>query len=163
MKLPANLNRHVVGVSAILAALAILAYTANTATPRRVASLPAEGVAIAQQAPTEATPSNGNFLGQLKQIPPNAYGSARGSEELLSQKITSGIKAVLPSMGSNSAQTESKSWSDEDWRIAKQAVADHRSASKDSKEKSSDSASAHLDTVWQPPEEIANRPTNQSR
>ncbi len=159
MALSANINRHVVGVSAILAVLAILAYTANTATSRRVASLPEEGFAIAQQAPSEATSSNENFLAQLKQIPPNAYGSARSSEESLGQKITSGIKAVLPSMNSSSAKTESRSWSDEDWRIAQQAVADHRSASKDTKEKRNDSASAaNSNTVWQPPEEIANRP-----
>lgn len=162
MALPKTINRHLIGVSALLAALTILAYTANTATPRRVATLPETGVAVAQQAPTESKPWNENFLAQMKQIPPNAYGSARGSEESLGQKITSGIKAVLPSLGSNSAKTESGNWSDEDWRIAQQAVANHRSAAN---EKGNDGAStrAHLDTVWQPPEEIANRAANQAR
>jgi hypothetical protein len=160
MTLPTGINRHIVGFSAVIAALAVLAYTASTVTSRRVASLPETGFAIAHQAPNETESSNENFLVQLKQIPPNAYGSARESGESIGQKITSGIKAVLPSIGSNSAQTESKNWTDEDWRIAQSAVANRR---KDPKEKSNDSASAQLDTVWQPPEEIANRPGNQSR
>ncbi|MEK4034047.1 hypothetical protein WOC76_13745 [Methylocystis sp. IM3] len=162
MKLSAQINRHIVSVSAILAALAVLGYTANTATSRRVASLPEEGFAIAQQAPIEATLSNENFLAQLKQIPQNAYGSARGSEESLGEKITSGIKAVVPSKGLKSAQTESESWSDEEWQIAEKAVADSR-ANSNARNSSNASARVNANTVWQPPEEIAGSQANQSR
>ncbi len=161
MKLPATMNRHIVGISAILAALAVLGYTANTATYRRVASLPEEGFAIAQQAPTEA-PSNGNFLAQLKQISPNVYGSAWGSEASLGEKITSGIKAVLPSMGSKSAQTDARNWSDEEWQIAEKAVADSR-ANSNARNSNNASARANSNTVWQPPEEITGSQANQSR
>lgn len=150
MKLPASMNRHTVGISAIFAALVVLGFTATLADHRHVASLPEAGFATAENASSE-TRSNQNFFAQMKQIPPNAYGSTRSSEGSLGQKITSGIKAVLPSMSSKSAQPESKNWSDDDWRIAEQAVADHRRASKNS-----NNASAASDTVWQPPEEIAN-------
>jgi hypothetical protein len=156
MKLPETIKRHVIGASALLVALAVLGYATSTATPRRVASLATEGFAIAQQAPAQ-TASNENVRDQSKQIPPDAYGSARGSEQSIGEKITSGIKAVLPSIGSKSAQTDSKNWSDEDWRIAEQAVAESRRGSKNA------STNAHLDTVWQPPEEIAGRPANESR
>ncbi|WP_363347445.1 hypothetical protein [Methylocystis echinoides] len=159
MKLPATINRHIVGASALLAALAVLGYATTAATPRRVASLPEEGFAIAQQAPAPNA-SIWNMMDQPKQIPQNAYGSARGSEQSIGEKITSGIKAVLPSIGSKSAKTDAKNWSDEDWRIAEQAVAESRRGSKNA---NSSSANAHLDTVWQPPEEIAGRPANQSR
>ncbi|MEK4034123.1 hypothetical protein WOC76_13345 [Methylocystis sp. IM3] len=163
MTLSASINRHFVGVSALLALLAILAYTANTATPRRVASLPEAGFAIAQQAPTETTPSNDtNFTPQLRQIPLNAYGSARGSEESLGEKIKSGIRAVVPSMGSNSAQTDAKNWSDEEWQIAEKAVADSRSNS-NARNSTNASARANSNTVWQPPEEITGSQANPSR
>ncbi len=153
------LNRHVVGVSAIMAALVVLGYAANTATNRRVASLPEATVAIARNDTTEPA-WNQNFLSQLKQVPPNAYGSARGSEESIGQKIKSGINAMLPSGSSNSAQTESRSWSDEEWRVAEKAVADLRGASK---AENNANASARSDTVWQPPQEIANGKAGQSR
>ncbi len=154
-----QLNRHVVGVSAIMAALVALGYAANTATYRRVASLPEATVAIARNDTTEPA-WNQNFLTQLKQVPPNAYGSARGSEETLGQKIKSGITAILPSGSSNSAQIESRSWSDEEWQIAEKAVADLRGASKAG---NNNNASARSDTVWQPPQEIVNRDAEQSR
>jgi hypothetical protein len=153
MKHPANLNRHVAGVTAILAAMAILGFAASTASSRRVASLPQEGVAIAQQAPTEAAGSDESFTAQLNNIPPNAYGSARPSEGTLGQTITNRIKAVLPSMRSGSAQ--SKNWSQEDWQIAERAVADHRASAKDK----GNSGTNLAETIWQPPEEIANRKT----
>ena len=49
------IRRHIVGVSAIVAALVVLGYVANTATARHVASLSEESSAIAQQAPTVTT------------------------------------------------------------------------------------------------------------
>ncbi len=154
-----QLNRHVVGVSAIMVALVALGYAANTETNRRVASLPEATVAIARNDTTEQAWDR-NFLAQLKRVPPNAYGSARGSEETLGQKIKSGITAILPAGSSNSAQTESKSWSDEEWQIAEKAVADLRGASKAG---NNNNASARSDTVWQPPQEIVNRDAEQSR
>lgn len=157
MKLPASMNRHIVGVSAILTALVVLGYATNSWNFRRVASLPETGFAIAENASQEAR-SNDNFSTRLEKVPPNAYGSARGSEESLGQKITSGIKSMLPSTGSKPVQTESKNWNDEDWRIAEQAVADHRRAWKNSS-----NASAASNTVWQPPEEIATLRSNKSQ
>lgn len=159
MKLPIIINRHVAGASAILAALAVLGYGANTATPRRVVSLPESSISIAQQEPAQ-TNWNGNFLAQLKQIPPNAYGSARGSEESLGKRIKDGVAAIVPSMNSKSAQTDTKNWTAEDWRMAERAVAESRRGSKSANDTS---ANAHLDTVWQPPEEIAGRQANQSQ
>ncbi|KAF2989146.1 hypothetical protein OGR47_02585 [Methylocystis sp. MJC1] len=152
MKLPSTINRHVVGASAILAALVVLGYAANSINYRRVASLPEADLAIAQNISAE-TPWNENFLSQLKQVPPNAYGSARGSEETLGQKLKEGITAMIPSVGSPSAQTASKNWSDEEWQIAEKAVADHRGPTKAS---NSNNASVASKIIWQPPEEIAN-------
>ncbi len=159
MKLPSTISRHIVGASAILAALVVLGYAVNSTTYPRVASLPEADLAIANNVSTEA-PWNENFLAQLKQVPPNAYGSARGSEETLGQKIKEGITAMIPSVSSNSAQTASKSWSDEEWQIAEKAVANSRGAAK---AKNSSNASVASGTVWQPPEEIANRRAGQSR
>ncbi len=153
MKLPATMNRHIAGVSAILAALAILGYASSSMTYRPVASLPESNVTLAENASTE-TPTNETVLPQLNRIPPNAYGSASGSAESLGQKITSSVKSMLPSIGSQS-QTDSTSWSSEDWRIAEEAVANHR--------RSNRNASASSATTWRPPEEIANHNANQAR
>lgn len=158
MKLPSTISRHIVGASAILAALVVLGYAANSMTYRRVASLPEANLAIAKNDSGEAAWKE-NFLAQLKQIPLNAYGSARGSEETLGQKIKEGITAMIPSV-SSSPQTASKNWNDEEWQIAEKAVADHRGAAK---AKSNGSASVSSAIVWQPPEEIANPRADQSR
>jgi hypothetical protein len=146
MNLSAAMNRHVVGVSAILATLVVLGgYASNTAPARPVASLPEESFAAAQQAPTDTT---------------KAYESARRLEESLGQKLKEQIKALAPSVGWNSAQTESANWSREEWQIAEKAVADHRS---NSKAGTINNTSARSDLVWQPPEEISGRQANPSR
>jgi hypothetical protein len=145
MNLRAGMSRHIVGVSAILAALVILGYASSAATPRRVASLPEEGFAMAQQAPIEIT---------------KAYKSARGSEESPGQQLKEQIKALLPSLGATSAQKEAREWSREEWQIAEKAVADHRGGSK---ARTNNNTSARAEMVWRPPEEIAGGQANQSR
>jgi len=152
MNLPAGVNRHIVGVSAILAALVVVGYASSAANPRRVASLPEESSAVAQQAPAIA-----------QQAPTEAikpYGSARASEESTGQKLKEQIKALLPSIGSSSAQKEAAEWSREEWRIAEKAVADYRGGSK---ARHNNNTSARSEIVWRPPEEIARDQANQSR
>ncbi|MGA9599359.1 MAG: hypothetical protein WBS22_03735 [Methylocystis sp.] len=143
------MNRHIVGVSAIVAALVLLGYAANTSTARRAASLPEEGFAIAQKAPAETAQK---ALTDTTQ--------ARGSEDSVGQKLKEQIQALLPPIRSNSAQKAAANWSREEWQIAEKAVADHRGGSKTA---NNDNTSARSELVWQPPEEIAGGRMNQSR
>ncbi len=176
MNLPAAMNRHIVGISAIAAALAMLGYAANTSTVRRVASLPEEGLVISQKAPTEATQAppteaaqsaptvaERNAPTEIAQMPtetPNAYG--RRSEDSVGQKLKEQIKALLPSVGSDSAQKEAANWSREEWQIAEKAVSDHRGGAK-AANNSNEKRSTRSAMVWQPPAEIAKAQMNQSR
>jgi len=150
------MNRHIVGVSAIVAALVLLGYAANTSTARRAASLPEEGFAIAQKAPAETAQKAPTDIAQA----PTETAQARGSEDSVGQKLKEQIKAMLPSVGSNSAQKEAANWSREEWQIAEKAVADHRGGSKTA---NNNNTSARSELVWQPPEEIAGGRMNQSR
>jgi hypothetical protein len=130
------MSRHILGVSAIVAALAVLGYyAANPATARHVASLSEEGSAIAQQAPTETT---------------NAYGWR--PEASVGQNLKEQVKTLLSFLGSNSAQKEATNWSREEWQIAEKAVADHRGGAK---AENKNDTNARSTIVWRPPEEIA--------
>ena len=120
------MNRHIVGVSAIVAALVLLGYAANTSTARRAASLPEEGFAIAQKAPAETAQK---ALTDTTQAPTETA-QARGSEDSVGQKLKEQIQALLPPIRSNSAQKAAANWSREEWQIAEKAVADHRGGSK---------------------------------
>ncbi|CAN3992661.1 hypothetical protein [Methylocystis bryophila] len=126
---------HIIGLAALSAVLFVLAYTANTATVRRVASLSHENPPIAQQAPAQS---------------PNVE-PTRAAEESTSQRLKNQIKAMLPSLASNSTQNESMRWNSEDWRIAEKAVADHRNGLG---ARNANAKKASSDLVWQPPEEI---------
>ncbi len=159
MNLPAAMNRHIVGISAIVAALAVLGFAANTSTPRRVASLPEEGFVSSQKAPSAQkgpTEAAQNAPAEIARNAPtettNAYG--RGSEDSVGQKLKEQIKALLPPLGSNLAQKEAANWSREEWQIAEKAVDDHRGGAK-AANNNNNKTSARSDMVWQPPEEIA--------
>ena len=157
MNLGAALNRHVVGVSAIVAALVVLGYATNTTTSRHVASLPKESSAMTrqasiqtQQAPIERKQAS-NDSKQASNETTGANGSTQAAEST-GQKLKEQIRAMLPSLGSNAAQKEAANWSGEEWQIAEKAVADHRSGSN---AKNVDNKSARSNLVWQPPQEIA--------
>jgi len=135
------MSRHIVGVSAIVAVLAVLGYyAANTEAARHVASLSEESPAIVQQAPTDTT---------------NDY--RWRSEASLGQNLKEQIKTLLSFVGWNSAQKEATNWSREEWQIAEKAVADHRGGPKAENKNNIKARSA---IVWQPPEEIAGGRTN---
>ncbi|WP_363346015.1 hypothetical protein [Methylocystis echinoides] len=136
VKLP-ELNRHMVGVSAIALALLGLGYLANMAGDnRRVASLLDRGASMPVN---ETSPSETNFLSMLKNIPPNAFGSAAS--------------------GGNSDKSVSSSgdWTPDEWRVAADAVARARSGAKGQPANKQAAHASASGIVWRPPEEIASR------
>lgn len=146
MKLP-QINRHLVGVSALALTIMGLGVFANTSFNR-----PAESLAqlttqrVAQ--PATATESDLTaLLSQLKEIPKNAFGYAQP-----------GKQAENALADNPSAASEARNWNEEEWRLASAAVAAYRRGG----EKALSSLSSS-DMVWQPPEEIANHKAPASR
>ncbi|MFY9656602.1 MAG: hypothetical protein WAK01_08450 [Methylocystis sp.] len=152
-----EMKPHILGIAALSAALVILGYTANTASVRRVATLPTGTSAVAQQAPTWSQPSPIEPTKAQSPAQSTAEPSTQKqmTAESTGQKLKDQIRAMLPSVGSTAAQKDATNWSAEDWQIAEKAVADHRNSanSKNDSNKSAN-ASGRSDLVWQPPQEI---------
>lgn len=173
VKLP-ELNRHVVGLSAVTLAILALGYGAsaiNWNSNRPIARLAESGAARVEQmanniaanvAPNTATknaatnaaantaPStaaNSDFFAMLRQVPPNAFGSAAGTNVEPSQNAKTAV-APKTADARDSFASEARNWSEEDWRIATQAVAHSRSKPQ---------ARNMSGLSWAPPQEISGR------
>lgn len=179
VKLP-ELNRHMVGLSAIAVAILGLSYGADVINAnyiRPVARLADSGAAGVQQtatntqwrAPADTAGSNAattegskaDFLSMLNQIPPNAYGWAAGGRE---QPAKPQEKAAVspPASALDSLAAESKNWNEQDWRLAVQAVTNGRAKSQNTAQNSAMN-SAMSGVVWAPPEEIAKKGASPAR
>ncbi|QGM96974.1 hypothetical protein [Methylocystis parvus] len=146
-------RRHVAGMSALALTLLGLGYFASQGFPARsVAELPElAGPSLAQLNPNQSLEEK--FLSSLRRVPPNAFGSA---EALRMEEGQTGASAGADSSADASQiapvspASESKFWSDQEWRIADKAVGDFRSARKPQ--------TRNTGTLsWRPPEEIANK------
>ncbi len=139
MTLP-EINRHWIGIPALALAIAALGFVGNKDFNRRTHNLPQISSAEINQ-PASAT--NGSsmerWLSQLRRIPQNAFGSAQSQNPSENQPRSS--------IGS-----EARNWTEEEWRLASAAVAAYRRGGK-----AALNSAASSDTVWQPPEEIANK------
>lgn len=147
-----EINRHAVGISALALAIIGLGIVGSMPTRRLVASLPEMSGAQVSQ-PIAATD-----FGVRSQIPPNAYGSAQPSTKPIERNAQ--LDQGNPPQGQ--AASEGRNWTDREWQIATMAVSAFRKVSKAaealSPSASSDRkvSSASTNSVWQPPEEIAN-------
>jgi hypothetical protein len=147
VKLP-ELNRHIVGLSAIAVAIAGLGYAANVM--KMHGNRPVARLESLQPQPNEISANttwNSDFLSMMKQIPPNAYGRAPGADE----------DAAKPQGGATDSATEAKNWTPQDWRVAAEAVEKLRSARAQAQNNSM------TGIVWAPPEEIANKSAKAAR
>lgn len=141
VKLP-ELNRHIVGLSAIAVAIAGLGYAANVM--KISGNRPVARLESLQPQPNQISANttwNSDFLSMLKQIPPNAFGRAPGADE----------DAAKPQGGAGDSAAETKNWTPQDWRVAAEAVEKLRSARAQAQNNSM------TGIVWAPPEEIANK------
>jgi hypothetical protein len=154
MKLP-ELNRHIVGLSAVAVAIAGLGYAAsvmNLNYNRPVARL--ESI----QPRAEQAGANGGestFLSMLRQIPPNLYG--RATEEDSQQPKPQERAAVSPKGKTENAASEAKNWTAQDWNVAAEAVEKLHSA------RAQTQNNTMTGVVWAPPEEIANKSETSGR
>ena len=138
MKLP-ELNRHMIGLSAIAVAIAGLGYAAsvmNMNGNRPVARL--ESLQPQANEVSANTTWNSNFLSMLREIPPNTYGRAPDARE----------QAGKPD---ESPSAEAKNWTSQDWSVAAEAVEKLHSARAQTQNRSM------AGIVWAPPEEIAQK------
>ncbi|WP_281800347.1 hypothetical protein [Methylocystis echinoides] len=132
LKLP-ELNRHIVGLSAIALAIAGVGYAARV-TPMN------SGAPAAQQL-AELLPAEGwNPAAMLREIPPNAFGRAPAAEQEMTPQNAE----------ANSISPDSKNWTAQDWRVAAAAVEKLRSSRPQARNNMSG-------VVWAPPEEIAQK------
>lgn len=147
-------QRHVAGISALALTLAGLAYFATRDFPARpVAELPE--FTEAQLAQNDDSPSfQERFLAGLRRLPANAFGSAEGLKLRESQDANGGADASADaSKTAVSPASQSKFWSDSEWRIASKAVDDFRANHKPQTKQTGALS-------WRPPEEIANKVGN---
>jgi hypothetical protein len=146
-------RRHVAGVTAVAVVIASLGFIASRDFGRRVEALSESGVAqLAQQNAIE--PFGTNFLSSLRRLPADVYGSAAGLKPDEPSKPSADWSQSKPV----SPASESKFWSEQEWRAASKAVADYRSGRK------SPSGKRQGTLIWQPPEEIAQQsPAEKSR
>jgi hypothetical protein len=136
MKLP-EINRHMVGIPAILLLIAGLGFASTIEwSGRRVESLSGER-ATAEQASVDPS-----------RVPKNAYGFA-GAADRLGENVKAVVEKgkELVGLQPGGDRSTERDWSAEEWRIAEKAVSDHRS-----KTAARDSVSG---VVWAPPAEIA--------
>jgi hypothetical protein len=149
-------RRHVAGLSALAATLAGLGYFAARDFPtRNVAELP-------QFASAQLTELNQNqsfeekFLAELRRLPANAFGSAEALRlrEGQDAKADADSSADASQISAVSPTSESKFWSEQEWRIAGKAVDDFRTSRKSETETRMKKTGA---LSWRPPEEIANK------
>lgn len=143
VKLP-QLNRHIVGLSAIALTLAAMGYAANVMSTNSRSS-----VALQESVQPRATAElDSNFLSMLTRIPKNAFGRAGESE----RAANPGESAVAPKSGEASDPAASaRNWSPQDWRVAAEAVEKLRSTRAGLQSRSMSGL------VWAPPEEIAHK------
>ncbi|MGJ0510150.1 MAG: hypothetical protein ACR652_24135 [Methylocystis sp.] len=159
-----QINRHIVGISAVAIAIAGLGIAANAEFSRPTETL--SQISSAQTGswtkPAEQPWAN---PAQLNQIPSNAYGSAQPSESARQNAMSENRVAVSPSSNSNktakaTGENEAQNWTDREWEIASKAVAAYRMAGKAAQALVPNRSS---ETSWQPPEEIANGSTRANR
>jgi hypothetical protein len=157
-----EINRHILGGSALLAAILGLGIAASIRSTEPISS-----ISTAQLTPqTEkwanpanqqwADPSASNFAPQLGQIPSNAYGSAQAIEPSGSGAMSENGSASLANANKTEKTTgasEAQNWTDREWEIASKAVSAYRMAGKAAQALIPNRSA---DPVWQPPEEIAN-------
>jgi hypothetical protein len=147
MKLP-QINRHMVGVSALALTILALGAFANMSFKRPAESLAQMTSPQIEQSASVKESDLTALLSQLKEIPKNAFGYAqpgRQSENTLADN-------------NQSAASEARNWNEEEWRLASAAVAAYRKGGEKAL-----SAAASSNMVWQPPEEIANQKSPASR
>jgi hypothetical protein len=158
-------NRHILGGSALAVAILGLGIAASIRSSEPVSSIrTAQTNGQTEKWANPATQpwadsSSSNFAPQLSQVPSNAYGSAQPGEPARPNATTGNQTAVSPP--ANSAKTaksvgaadEAKNWTGREWEIASKAVAAYRMAGKAAQALVPNSSS---DSVWLPPEEIAN-------
>lgn len=144
--------RHIVGLSALALTIAGLGFFAKRDfNPPAVAELPQLVSAPLPQLNANQSFEE-KFLSGLRRLPANAFGSA----EALKDKAGAGSEASADTaqVAPVSPASESKFWSEQEWRIAGKAVDDFRSSRKSQTETQSKKTGA---LSWRPPEEIANK------
>lgn len=151
-------RRHVAGLSALALTLAGLGYfSARDFSARNVAELP-ELASARLAEPNQPQSLEEKFLAGLQRLPSNAFGSA----EALRLGDGQNAKAAAGADSSTDASqispvspaSESKFWSEQEWRTASKAVDDFR-ASRKSRIETQTRKTGTLS--WGPPEEIANK------
>ncbi len=151
MKLP-QVNRHLVGATALALSILGLGIVGNSVFKRPMESL-AQIDNPSSNPPTVAQNLESvseNLLSQFKRIPPNAYGYA--------PPLTQSQSAAADNDARGSEASEAKDWTKEEWRLASAAVAAYRKGGKRAL-----NATSSSDIVWQPPEEIANQRAGKSQ
>jgi hypothetical protein len=177
------LNRHAVGISALILLIAGLGFVGTTSLHqmRRPIALDAQPVENTTQTASAQSVNpagwNAKFLALMDQIPLTEHRSAAlQSPAQPAPSAQSAESAAQPSQGSaeqpqGSMAAATKDWTEQDWRIATQAVAEHRSAAKASMTETQAPApvaehrsAAESPKAWRPPEEIAHKaPANAPR
>ncbi len=179
-----QMNRHVVGVSALALLLAALGYIGGAGVDqnRRAERLlnaqrfesPSRSASISnqQQNPTGWESRSLAEMGRAPMIERRSAANAPDTAQQNTQQNTQqpaqrnerseGASGWLSSIGS--AASAAKNWSKEDWDIAARAVSEHRSAAKSDTrsqqpggEPTANETAAQEPQVWQPPEEIAHK------
>ncbi|MGJ0509398.1 MAG: hypothetical protein ACR652_20215 [Methylocystis sp.] len=160
-----QINRHIVGISAVAIAIAGLGIAANANFSRQTETI--SQMSSTQNADRWANATNQPWANpaQLNQIPSNAYGSAQPSESARPNAMSETRTAVSPSPNPSktakaTGETEAQNWTDREWEIASKAVAAYRMAGKAAQALVPNRGS---ETSWQPPEEIANGGTRVNR
>lgn len=151
-------RRHVAGIAALALTLAGLGYFGARDFPARpVASLPELASAQLAQTNSEQPQLDQNqsfeqrFLSGLQRLPGNAFGSAQALKDKVINGSESASDAQITPV---SPASESKFWSDQEWRIAGKAVDEFRSTRKS---ETQNQAKKTGTLSWRPPEEIASK------
>ncbi|WP_424360422.1 hypothetical protein [Methylocystis parvus] len=151
-------RRHVAGIAALALTLAGLGYFGARDFPTRpVAQLPQLASGQIAQLNPEQPQLNENqsfqekFLSGLQRLPANAYGSAQALKDKVIGNSDSAADAQITPV---SPASESKFWSDQEWRIAGKAVDEFRSTRKSETQTQAKKTGT---LSWRPPEEIASK------
>ncbi|RTL79511.1 MAG: hypothetical protein EKK29_21030 [Hyphomicrobiales bacterium] len=142
IKLPA-INRHWVGVAALAMAVIGIGLIGNMGFRRPIETLSQISSDQARQPGSAANPDfiSEHFISALRRLPQNVYGYAqRGAQSL---------NDPLQDKSQGSIASESRNWTEEEWRLASAAVTAYRKGGREAL-----SSAASSDIIWQPPEEI---------
>jgi len=142
IKLQDESRRHIIGLSAIALIIGGLGFAAASRDSGNVETLSSSGAQLAQQNPNEGFETR--FLSMLRRAPVNAYGSAAPLAP--EQDSATGVSGAAGARKTISAASDSNFWSEQDWQVARQAVAEHHAGRK---------PQDIGQLTWQPPEEIA--------